>query len=65
VFRRVHQVIKGQTAVAVVHGFGQGEADTGAGPDRGGLLDPEPGCDGVGRLEADPAHVAGEAIRVL
>ena len=60
-----HQLIERQPAVAIVHGLGQREADAGARPDHGGLLDPQPGCDGVGRLEADPAHIAGEAVGVL
>ena len=63
--RHGHQLIERQPAVAIVHGLGQREADAGARPDHRGLLDPQPGCDGVGRLEADPADVAGEAIGVL
>ena len=51
--------------MAVVHGLDQRKADAGARPDHGGLLDPQPGRDGVGRLEADPAHIAGETIGVL
>ena len=60
-----HQLVERQPAVAVVHGLGQREADAGARPDHGGLLDPQPGCDGVGRLEADPADITGETIGVL
>ena len=60
-----HQLVERQPAVAIVHGLGQREADAGARPDHGGLLDPQPGGDGVGRLEADPAHIAGEAVGVL
>jgi hypothetical protein len=51
--------------MAVVHGLRQGEADAGARPDHSGLLDAQPGGDGVGRLEANPPHVAGEAVGVL
>jgi hypothetical protein len=43
----------------------RGEADAGTRSDHRGLLDPQPGGDDVGRLEADPAHVAGEAVGVL
>ena len=60
-----HQFIEGQPAVAIVHGLGQREADAGARPDHGGLLDAQPGRDGVGRLEADAADVAGEPVGVL
>ena len=36
-----HQLVGGQSAMALVHGLGQGKGDAGAHPDHGGLLDAE------------------------
>jgi hypothetical protein len=54
-----------QTAMAVVHRFGQGIGDSGPYSDHGRLIDAKFHGDGVGRLEADAANVAGQSIRVL
>ena len=51
--------------MALVHRLRQGEADPGADPHHRILGDAELGCDLVGRLEADAADVAREAVRVL
>jgi hypothetical protein len=47
-----------QTAMAVVHRFGQRIGDSGAHPDHGRLVDAKFHGNGVGRLEADAADVA-------
>ncbi len=49
----------------LVHRLSQGEADAGADPHHGVLGDAELRRDLVGRLEADTADVAREAVRVL
>ena len=54
-----------QPAVPLVHRLGEGERDAGPETDHRGLLDAEPHRDRVGRLEADAANVAGQAIGVL
>ena len=59
------QFLDRQAAVALVHGLGQRIGDAGAHPDHGGLLDAELHGDGVGRLEADAADIARQAIGVL
>ena len=57
--------LDGQGAVPLVRGGLERERD--ACPDalRGSLFHPELGRDGIGRLEADPAHVLGQPVRVL
>ena len=60
-----HQFIRGQAAVALVHGLGQRVGDPGAHPDHRRLLDAELHGDRVGGLEADAADVARQPIRVL
>ena len=59
------QLVRGQAAMALVHGLGQGVGDAGPGPDHRRLLDAEPRRDLVGALEADAADVAGEPVGVL
>jgi hypothetical protein len=54
-----------QTAMAVVHRFGQCVGDSGPHPDHGCLVDAELHGDGVGCLEADATDVSGQAVRVL
>ena len=51
--------------MAVVHRFGQCIRDSGPHSDHGRLIDAKLHGDGVGRLEADAADVAGQTVRVL
>ena len=60
-----HQLLGGQSAMALIHRFGQRIGDPGAHADHGGLFDAELHGDGVGGLEADAADIARQAIRVL
>ena len=60
-----YQLLGRQPAVPFVHRLGEGERNAGPETDHRGLLDAEPHCDRVGRLEADAANVAGQAIGVL
>ncbi len=59
------QLIRGQSAMPVIHRLGQRMGDAGAHPDRCGLVDAEPHRDPVGADKADAADVAGEAVRVF
>ena len=59
------QLVGRQAAVAVIHRLGQREGDAGPGSDHRRLLDPEPGRDLVGALEADAADVAREPVGVF
>ena len=52
-----------QTAMAVVHCFGQRIGDSGPHSDHGRLIDAKLHGNSVGRLEADAADVAGQAVR--
>ena len=54
-----------QTAMTLVHRFGQRIADARADPDHGRLLDPELHRDRVGGHKTDAADVTREAVRVL
>ena len=54
-----------QTAMAIVHRFGERKRDPGANPDQRGLFDAEPGRDLVGGAEADAADVACQAVGVF
>jgi hypothetical protein len=62
---KVARLVRRQAAMALVHGFGEGIADSGPSADHRRLLDPEPHRDLIGALEADAADVGGEAVRVL
>ena len=59
------QFIGRQSAMTLVHGFGERIGDAGAHPDHGGLLDAEFHGNRVGGLEADAADIARQAIGVL
>ena len=60
-----YQLLGRQPAMPLVHRLGERERDAGPETDHRGLLDAEPHRDRVGRLEADAANVAGQAIGVL
>jgi hypothetical protein len=60
-----YQPFRRQAAMSLIHGLGQRIGDTGADPHDGGLLDAELHRDRVGRLEADAADVARQAIRIF
>jgi hypothetical protein len=60
-----HQVGGGQAAMAFVHRFGQRIGDASTHPDHGRLFDAELHGDGVCRLEADAADVAGQPVGVF
>ena len=49
----------------LIHGFAQRIGNTSADPHHGGHFDAELHRNGVGGLEADPADIARQAIRVL
>ena len=51
--------------MALVRGRLEREGDTGPDALRGGLFHPELGRDGIGGLEADPAHILGQPVGVL
>jgi hypothetical protein len=59
------QLICRQSAMALVHCFGQRVGYAGAQPDHGGLFNAELHCDRVGALETGPSDVPGEPIGVL
>jgi hypothetical protein len=63
--RQGQQLVVRQTAVAVVHRFGERKGDAGTYADQRGLLDAELGRDLVGGAEADATDVAGQAVGVL
>ena len=63
--RERYQFLGRQPAVPFVHRLGEGERNAGPETDHRRLLEPEPHRDRVGRLEADAADVAGQAIGVL
>ncbi len=54
-----------QSAMALVRGGLKREGDPGADTLWRGLFHPELGCDGVCRLEADPAYILGQTVWVL
>jgi hypothetical protein len=60
-----HQLFGWQSAVAIIHGFGQRIGNPRTDPDHCGLLDTKLHGDGVGGLESDAADVARQPIRVL
>ena len=60
-----YQLFRRQAAMALILGLGQRMGNASADPHHGGLLDAELHRDGVGRLEADAADVACQAIRVF
>src|SRR5262245_23161297 len=64
-FGERNQLFGRQSAMALVHGLGQGKGDARAHPDHGSLLDAEFDGDGVGGLEADTADVARQPEGVL
>ena len=59
------QLIRRQSAVALVHRLGQGVRYPGAQSDHRGLFDAEPHRDRIGALETDASDVPGKPIRVL
>ena len=64
-FGERNQLIRRQSAVALVHRLRQRVRDPGAQSDHRRLFDAELHCDRVGGLEPDAANIAGEPIGVL
>src|ERR1039458_8448685 len=64
-FGKRYQLFRRQAAMSLIHGLGQRIGNPRADPHHGGLLDAELHRDGVGRLEADAADVARQAIWIL
>jgi hypothetical protein len=64
-FGQRHQLLRRQTAMALVHRLGERVGNTGANPNQGSLLDAKFRSDSVGSLETNATNIAGEPVRVL
>jgi hypothetical protein len=64
-FGKWNQLIRRQSAMALVHRLGQGVGYSGAQSNHGGLFDAKPHRDRVGALKTNPSNIPGKPIGVL
>ena len=64
-FGQRHQLLRRQTAMALVHRLGERVGNTGANPNHGSFLDAKFRSDSVGSLETNATNIAREPVRVL